>query len=198
MNIEHLIPNKPKQKRSLERYESILDTVEKILIKEGVHAVSIQEVSKVANMKRPSLYKLFPSNEALFYGLSERHLERFNLLYKKNSENILIKEVEWYFNLFIDLLSIYLNHNKACANLFFSLDSYPTSQGTNRQNKRLLAATIYEIVSSKAITIKVEKVYIASQLCLSTLATGFNEENCISPRYVIEGKKAVCAYLATN
>ena len=66
MNIEQLIPNKPKQKRSLERYEKILDTVEKILLSDGVHAISIQEVSKAANMKRPTLYKLFPSNEALF------------------------------------------------------------------------------------------------------------------------------------
>ena len=45
MSIEQLIPNKPKQKRSLERYQKILDTVEKILIEEGIHVVSIQEVS---------------------------------------------------------------------------------------------------------------------------------------------------------
>ena len=82
MSVEQLIPNKPKQKRSLERYQKILDTVEKILIEEGIHAVSIQEVSKAANMKRPSLYKLFPSNEALFYGLSEKHLLNFNTLYR--------------------------------------------------------------------------------------------------------------------
>ena len=95
MNIEQLIPNKPKQKRSLERYEKILDTVEKILLRDGVHAVSIQEVSKVANMKRPTLYKLFPSSEALFHGLSERHMENFNSLYRKNTETSVIKEVEW-------------------------------------------------------------------------------------------------------
>ena len=198
MSVEQLIPNKPKQKRSLERYQKILDTVEKILIEEGIHAVSIQEVSKVANMKRPSLYKLFPSNEALFYGLSEKHLLNFNTLYRKNTDSALIKEVDWYFNLFIDLLSIYLNQNKACANLFFYLDSFPTSKTTSLQNKRLLAANIYEILSKKELTISTERVYIASQLCLATLAIGFNEENCISPRYVTEGKKAVKAYLATN
>ena len=198
MSVEQLIPNKPKQKRSLERYQKILDTVEKILIEEGIHAVSIQEVSKAANMKRPSLYKLFPSNEALFYGLSERHLLNFNALYRKNTDSALIKEVDWYFNLFIDLLSIYLNQNKACANLFFYLDSFPTSKTTSLQNKRLLAANIYEILSKKELTISTERVYIASQLCLATLAISFNEENYISPRYVTEGKKAVKAYLATN
>ena len=198
MNIEQLIPNKPKQKRSLERYEKILDTVEKILLKDGVHAVSIQEVSKVASMKRPTLYKLFPSNEALFHGLSERHMENFNNLYIKNTETAVIKEVEWYFNLFIDLVSIYLNQNKACAALFFYLDSFPTYKGTSLQNKRFLATVVYEILSKKNIKISVERVYIASQLCLSTLAISFNEENFISPRYVTEGKKAVNAYLATN
>jgi len=198
MNIEQLIPNKPKQKRSLERYEKILDTVEKILLRDGVHAVSIQEISKVANMKRPTLYKLFPSNEALFHGVSERHMENFNSLYKKNTDASVIKEVEWYFNLFIDLVSIYLNQNKACAALFFYLDSFPTYKGTSLQNKRFLATTVFEILSKKNIKISVDRVYIASQLCLSTLAISFNEENFISPRYVTEGKKAVNAYLATN
>ena len=198
MNIEQLIPNKPKQKRSLERYEKILDTLEKILLRDGVHAVSIQEVSKIANMKRPTLYKLFPSNEALFHGLSERYMENFNSLYRKNTETSVIKEVEWYFNLFIDLVSIYLNQNKACAALFFYLDSFPTYKGTSLQNKRFLATLVYEILSKKNIKISVDRVYIASQLCLSTLAISFNEENFISPRYVTEGKKAVNAYLATN
>ena len=198
MNIEQLIPNKPKQKRSLERYEKILDTVEKILLRDGVHAVSIQEVSKVASMKRPTLYKLFPSNEALFHGLSERHLKNFNSLYRKNTETSAIKEVEWYLNLFIDLVSIYLNQNKAIAALFFYLDSFPTYKGTSLQNKRFLATTVFEILSKKNIKISVDRVYIASQLCLSTLAISFNEENFISPRYVTEGKKAVNAYFATN
>ena len=198
MSVEQLIPNKPKQKRSLERYQKILDTVEKILIEDGIHAVSILEVSKAANMKSPSLYKLFPSNEALFYGLSERHLLNFNSLYKKNTDSALIKEVDWYFNLFIDLLSIYLNQNKACANLFFYLDSFLTSKTTSLQNKRLLATTIYEVLSKKEVSISTERVYIASQICLATLAISFNEENYISPRYITEGKKAVNAYLATN
>jgi len=197
MSIAQLIPNKPKQKRSLERYQKILDTVEKILIEEGIHSVSIQEVSKAANMKRPSIYKLFPSNEALFYGLSERHLLNFNTLFQKNTEGVVIKEVDWYFNLFIDLLSIYLNQNKACANLFFYLDSFPTSKSTSLQNKRLLATTVYEVLSQKKVVISTERVYIASQISLATLAIGFNEENFISPRYVAEGKKAVKAYLAT-
>ena len=198
MNIEQLIPNKPKQKRSLERYKKILDTVEKILLSDGIHAISIQEVSKVANMKRPTLYKLFPSNEALFHGLSERHMENFNNLYRKNTETAVIKEVEWYFNLFIDLVSIYLNQNKASAPLFFYLDSFPTYSSTSLQNKRLLATVVFEILSKKDIKISVDRVYIASQLCLSTLAIGFTEENYINPRYVTEGKKAVNAYLATN
>ena len=197
MNVDQLIPNKPKQKRSLDRYELILDAVEEILIHEGVHSVNIQKVSVVANMKRPTLYKLFPSNESLFHGLSERHIENFSKLFIKNSESSLIKKPEWYFNLFIDLISIYLNQNKASASLFFYLESFPKSKSTNLQNKRLLASLILQVMSEKEIDISAEKVYIASQLCLSTLSISFGEENHISPRYVIESKKAVNAYLVT-
>ena len=53
-------------------------------------------------------------------------------------------------------------------------------------------------VNGKKINLSTEKVYIASQLCMSTLAVGFTEENLISPRFVTESKKAVNAYLATN
>ena len=197
MNVDQLIPNKPKQKRSLDRYELILDAVEEILINEGVHSVNIQKVSIVANMKRPTLYKLFPSNESLFHGLSERHIENFSKLFIKNTESSLIKRPEWYFNLFIDLISIYLNQNKASASLFFYLESFPKSKSTHLQNKRLLASLILQVMSEKEIDISAEKVYIASQLCLSTLSISFGEENHISPRYVIESKKAVNAYLVT-
>ena len=197
MNIYQLVPNRPKQKRSVERFEKILDTVEEILIKDGVHALTIQEIARKAKMKRPSLYKLFPSVASIFYALSERHTEKFISLYINNTEKVAFQAESWYFTVFIDLISIYLNQNKASAVLFFYLESLPILKTTNQQNKRLLATVILQTLSSKNIDIPSEKVYIASQLCLATLSVGYGEENLISPRYVVEAKKAVLAYLTS-
>tara|TARA_Y100000590_G_scaffold93439_2_gene105883 strand:+ start:27621 stop:28217 length:597 start_codon:yes stop_codon:yes gene_type:complete len=198
MNIEDLIPNEPKQKRSKARYKEILDTVENIIASEGLYSVTIKNVSKFSESKRPSIYKLFPSNESLFYGLSLRHIEKFTELYRHNTEKAKVKEIEWYLNVFVDLLSIYLNQNKSCANLFFYLNTFPKARGISQQNKRLLATNIFEVVNKKKIEVDSEKIYISCQISLSLLATGFNEENLISPRYLNETKKAVSAYLATN
>ncbi len=197
MSNDHLVPSRPKQKRSIERFEKILNTVEEILIKDGVHALTIQEIAKKAKMKRPSLYKLFPSIASIFYALSERHIEKFNSLYINNTESSSIHTATWYFNVFIDLISIYLNQNKASAVLLFYLESQPLLKTTNQQNKRLLASVILQTLSSKDLDIPPEKVFIASQLCLATLSVGYGEENHISPRYVTEAKKAVLAYLTS-
>ena len=197
MSIDNLVPNRPKQKRSIERFEKILNTVEEMLIKNGLHALTIQEIARKARMKRPSLYKLFPSTSSILYALSERHTDKFNSLYINNTASVDFNTSTWYFNVFIDLISIYLNQNKASAVLFFYLESLPLLKNTDQQNKRLLASVILQTLSSKDIDIPSEKVYIASQLCLATLSVGFGEENHISPRYVAEAKKAVLAYLTS-
>ena len=197
MSSDQLIPNRPKQKRSIKRFEKILNTVEEILITEGIHAITIKEIARKAKMKRPSLYKLFPSTASIFYALSERHIEKFNSLYINNTEGAELQNMSWYFNVFIDLISIYLNQNKASAFLFFHLESLPLMRNNDQHNKRLFASTIFQTLSSKNIDIQADKVYIASQLCLAPLSVGLREENYISPRYVAEAKKAVLAYLTS-
>ena len=198
MNIDLLIPKKPKQKRSLDRYEKILRTSEKILIEEGVHGLTIQKVAKKAKMKRPSLYKLFPSAAAILFALSDKHAKKFASLFLNNTKNTEIQTLSWYFNLFIDLICIYLNQNKEASVLFFSLESFLTLETTNQQNKKLLSSVILQVLSSKKINVNADKVYIASQICLAVLLVGFREENYISPKYVVEAKKAVLAYLSST
>ena len=197
MSSDQLIPNRPKQKRSIKRFEKILNTVEEILTTEGIHAITIKEIARKAKMKRPSLYKLFPSTASIFYALSERHIEKFNSLYINNTEGAELQNMSWYFNVFIDLISIYLNQNKASAFLFFHLESLLFMKKNDNLNKRLFASTILQTLSSKNIDIQADKVYIASQLCLAPLSVGLREENYISPRYVAEAKKAVLAYLTS-
>ena len=52
MSSDQLIPNRPKQKRSIKRFEKILNTVEEILITEGIHAITIKEIARKAKNAR--------------------------------------------------------------------------------------------------------------------------------------------------
>ena len=119
MNKDNLIPKIPKQKRSKIRFEKILYFAEKILLENGMHLMTIKEISQIAKIKRPSIYKFFPSTESIYYALSEKHIIKFESLFQKNLANSTSKNISWYLSLFIDLLSIYVNSNKVSALLFY-------------------------------------------------------------------------------
>ena len=197
MNKDNLIPKIPKQKRSKIRFEKILYCAEKILLENGMHLMTIKEISQIAKIKRPSIYKFFPSTESIYYALSEKHIIKFESLFQKNLANSTSKNLSWYLSLFIDLLSIYINSNKVSALLFFDLESLHTLKIVRPQNKQLLSSVFLEALKSKDIKYSVDKTTISCQLSLSILSVGFNEENCLSPRYVNEAKRAALAYIST-
>ena len=197
MNKDNLIPKIPKQKRSKIRFEKILYCAEKILLENGMHLMTIKEISQIAKIKRPSIYKFFPSTESIYYALSEKHIIKFESLFQKNLANSSSKNLSWYLSLFIDLLSIYVNSNKVSALLFFDLESLHTLKIVRPQNKQLLSSVFLEALKSKDIKYSVDKTTISCQLSLSILSVGFNEENCLSPRYVNEAKRAALAYIST-
>ena len=197
MNKDNLIPKIPKQKRSKIRFEKILYCAEKILLENGMHLMTIKEISQIAKIKGPSIYKFFPSTESIYYALSEKHIIKFESLFQKNLANSTSKNLSWYLSLFIDLLSIYVNSNKVSALLFFDLESLHTLKIVRPQNKQLLSSVFLEALKSKDIKYSVDKTTISCQLSLSILSVGFNEENCLSPRYVNEAKRAALAYIST-
>ena len=188
---------KPQQKRSIKRFEKVLETAEYILKSDSNYSLTIQDVAKISGMKRPSIYKFFPSTESIYYALSEKHIIKFESLFQKNLANSTSKNLSWYLSLFIDLLSIYINSNKVSALLFFDLESLHTLKIVRPQNKQLLSSVFLEALKSKDIKYSVDKTTISCQLSLSILSVGFNEENCLSPRYVNEAKRAALAYIST-
>jgi len=75
---------KPKQKRSLDRINKILDASDALLIDEDVSALSIARVSQCAHLKRTSTYKFFETPDDIKYALIKRYLERCNKHLKNN------------------------------------------------------------------------------------------------------------------
>ena len=90
-----------------------------------------------------------------------------------------------------------MNSNKVSALLFFDLESLHTLKMVRPQNKKLLSSVFLDALNSKNLQYKVDKITISCQLSLSILSVGFNEENCLSPRYINEAKRAALAYIST-
>ena len=64
----------PKQRRSQQTVEAVLDAVVRILKREGRGAVTTNRIADVAGVSIGSLYQYFPDKSAIFVALHERHV----------------------------------------------------------------------------------------------------------------------------
>jgi AcrR family transcriptional regulator len=69
---------KPKQERSRETVESILEAAAQVLIREGYDKTSTNKIAQRAGVSIGSLYQYFPSKEAIVLELIDRHIEEMS------------------------------------------------------------------------------------------------------------------------
>jgi AcrR family transcriptional regulator len=69
---------KPKQKRSQDRINKILQTAESILEHESTDALTIAKISEMAGLKRTSTYKFFETPDDIKLGLIQIYIKNCN------------------------------------------------------------------------------------------------------------------------
>lgn len=74
--FEHLRASPPKQERSLETLNRLLDAAERVLEEEGVEAATVPRIAKKAGVSVGVVYRRFPNKDALIRGVYERYLWR--------------------------------------------------------------------------------------------------------------------------
>ena len=78
----------PQQERSRKRFEAVLKTAEFIYKNQDDYDLTVQDIAKLSGMKRPSIYKFFPSNESILEALSYKYSSSLLSLVKKNLNNL--------------------------------------------------------------------------------------------------------------
>lgn len=86
MTDSDVSPNVPTQDRSIARVQAILDAAAKIIDEQGVDAVNPTEVAYLSGSSVPSVYRYFPNNRSILFGLAHRNLEKFLSLVEQGSE----------------------------------------------------------------------------------------------------------------
>ena len=69
---------KPVQKRSLKRFEAILDAAAILFAERGVDGTTMEAIAQGASTSIGSVYQYFPDKKSVFMALAERLLERTN------------------------------------------------------------------------------------------------------------------------
>jgi AcrR family transcriptional regulator len=65
----------PKQERSRQTVEAVLEAVPIVVKRHGARAVTTNRIAEVAGVSIGSLYQYFPDKQAIFQALHERHVE---------------------------------------------------------------------------------------------------------------------------
>lgn len=84
MTEDHLLRNKPKQARSLKRFNHILDTAAQLFEAQGYDAVTTNHIAAAAEVSIGSLYRFFPNKEALLEALIDRYREAMKAVFPKD------------------------------------------------------------------------------------------------------------------
>jgi len=196
MKLTSKSPLKPKQSRSIRRLEEALLAAENILIHKGIHAITIKEVSITSGIKRPSLYKFFLNNESIIIALREKHLKKLLAMFKANTSAVKFSESHAYINLFIDLMSIYLNENINCSSILLSNNTYTSSASASNQITVSLSEEFIATLEIKSLIVNKTKILNIFSIINALFLQGFYSEMLISPRTVNETKRACLSYLS--
>jgi AcrR family transcriptional regulator len=73
----------PKQRRSLETIQVVLEGAVKVLGREGVDAVTTNRIAEAAGVSIGSLYQYFPDKHAIFSALHVAHAQRVRQLLER-------------------------------------------------------------------------------------------------------------------
>jgi len=65
----------PKQQRSRQTVEAVLEAVQRVLKRHGVEAITTNRIAEAAGVSIGSLYQYFPDKQAIFTALYDRHVD---------------------------------------------------------------------------------------------------------------------------
>jgi AcrR family transcriptional regulator len=80
---QRTVRRQPKQRRARVTVEAVLDSVAKVLKRDGVDAITTNHIAEVAGVSIGSIYQYFPDKRAIFAALHRRHVEEIDRLIEK-------------------------------------------------------------------------------------------------------------------
>ena len=81
---------RPRQERSRQRVETILDVALDMVVEQGAEALAMREVARRADVQISSIYQYFPSKAHIIRELAKRNLARVRLLLQAHVQRLLV------------------------------------------------------------------------------------------------------------
>jgi AcrR family transcriptional regulator len=116
MSEEHLMRKQPKQKRSQQRVDQILDAAAQLFAEMGYENVSTNAIAARAEVAIGSLYQFFPNKESVMDALTARYAEGTREVLTFDTSLTLYQNID----LFVDRFALFSTSHAGFGHLFMT------------------------------------------------------------------------------
>ncbi len=192
------IARQPQQRRARERFENVLEAAGKLLLERGFDGFTIAELASRLGYTRASIYKFFPTPQALFNELNGRQLD---LLEQKITEAAhALGRSAWRDQLRQMARSAADFHNSHPLARLLILGATP-GEGNYRSREstiQRLGQTLRQILRDQQLLLDdpaVDHAMLTVEIGTCCLRTSFFLHGNISEDYALAAGEAMVAYL---
>jgi AcrR family transcriptional regulator len=93
-NERALTRREPKQRRSRQTVEAVLQAVQRVLKRDGAEAITTNRIAEAAGVSIGSLYQYFPDKQAIFTALHDRHGDEVRHAIKRTMADCTLASLE--------------------------------------------------------------------------------------------------------
>lgn len=136
----------PRQQRSRERVEAILEAAKALIVEKGSAGLKIQEIAKVAGVTPGSMYQYFPNKAAILHALAEQYLQQFHTLIKTSlsTKPMSLTECVSSMNLLFDQFYKMNRQDPVLRDIWLSISVDKTMRDMDIRSTQRNAALLFE------------------------------------------------------
>ena len=192
----------PKQSRSQERYDAILDTAANLFIEKSFTLSTTNEIARRADMSIGSLYQYFHNKEAIADALTERYVE----VLSETTTRVVAENpqhrptVAASVDSLVDPILAFHAEHPAFRTLWLESDVSPELRSSMRGMDDALVRHITALMEARLPTLTHERAHmmlITMQLAVKSLiaALGHSQNDVFKASVVAETKRMLTAYI---
>ena len=195
------VVRKPMQARSQERYETILDAAEALILDVGIEKTSVHRVAQRANVPASSVYQYFSCRDLILVTLAERYFEKVLRLHEKRLENANITHWQDLVDIIVSAGYEFYTTDTVGEKLFLGINSTVNVRQGAASRLTRYAEKIYPFFENTFDLSGIDGLKEALAISVNVMDAAFirslSLHGKIIPAYKDEAMRAVTGYLGS-
>lgn len=190
----------PKQARSRERFNRILDAAADLFLEVGYESVTTDEIAGRANTSVGGLYRFFPDKLAVFQALLDRYFMQLRKLFANlHTEETIELPLETYIGQLVDGYDRFVSNNPAYGIVFIQSRLILTTVAMTEAFNRDIARQLANFFAARNQALDSQQRELIATVCVEVASTldllALSGDRTFQERVLTETKKLLIAYL---